>query len=76
MANHDSVRCRGPKGAGQLAAVHIIRQIFDLAVVHSQIKVFGTNRGLGQASSSDMAAPHKFHFSRLKVCASTFVVLA
>ena len=32
------------------------------------------NRGPGQTSSSDMAAPHKFHFSRLKVSASTFVV--
>ena len=28
----------------------------------------------GQSSSSDMAAPHKFHFSRLRVSASTFVV--
>ena len=42
VANRDSVRCRGPTGAGQLAAVHTIRQTFVLAVVRSQIKVFGT----------------------------------
>ena len=38
MANHDFVQCRGPAGAGQLAAVHIIRQTIVLAVVQSQIK--------------------------------------
>ena len=58
-----SVRCRGS-----------IRQTFVLAVLRSQIKVFGHSRGLGQASSSDMAAPHKFHFSRLKVSVSKVVV--
>ena len=39
------MRCRGPAGAGQLAAAHTIRQTFVLAVVRSQIKVFGRGRG-------------------------------
>ena len=43
VANRDSVRCRGPTGAGQLAAVHTIHQTFVLAVVRSQIKVFGAD---------------------------------
>ena len=52
VASHDPVRCRGPTGAGHLAAGHTIRETFVLAVVRSQIKVFGRGRsGSPQARS-------------------------
>ena len=66
-ADHDSVRCRGPIGAGQLAAPHTIRQTFVLAVVRNQIKVFGRDCSLWKSirrGGSTQSRPNFEAFSK------------
>ena len=66
-ADHDSVRCRGPIGAGQLAAPHTIRQTFVLAVVRNQIKVFGRDCSLWKSirrGGSTQSKPNFEAFSK------------